>query len=317
MKRRSLLATPIFLYPLSGTAQQWPSRPIRLTVPFAAGGGADVLGRLLASRLEAVIPGAAVVVENRPGASGLIGAEAVARAPADGHHLLLGSVGAISILPATLPRMPIDPLTDLSPVALVAGGPAFFLAHPSLGVETLGELAAAIRAAPGRFVFASSGTGTSAHLVFAAWTRRHGLDVTLVPYSDNAQRMTDLLQGRAHIALDVIGPWLPRLASREITVLAVSTERRLSSLPSVPTVTEAGFPEATFSAWFGLFSPSGTPEVVLNRLESAVLSALADPVFRARIEGLGFTADPRPRQQTRAFLLAEAAAWRERAAAAR
>jgi tripartite-type tricarboxylate transporter receptor subunit TctC len=317
MKRRGVLATLLVFQSLSGMAQQWPSRPIRLTVPFAAGGGADVLGRLLASRLEAEIPGASVVVENRPGASGLIGAEAVARAPADGHNLLLGSVGAISILPATLPRMPIDPLTDLTPIALVAGGPAFFLAHPSLGVGTLGDLVAVLRAAPGRFVFASSGTGTSAHLVFAAWTRRHGLDVTLVPYGDNAQRMTDLLQGRAHIALDVIGPWLPRVASREITVLAVSTAHRLPGLPSVPTVAEAGFPEATFSSWFGLFAPSGTSEVVLDRVESAVLSALADPGFRTRIEGLGFTADPRPRQDTGAFLVAEAAAWRERAMAAR
>jgi tripartite-type tricarboxylate transporter receptor subunit TctC len=311
------MATILLLHPLSGIAQSWPVRPIRLTVPFAAGGGADVLGRLLASRLEAEIPGASIVVENRPGASGLIGAEAVARAPADGHTLLLGSVGAISILPATLPRMPIDPLTDLTPIALVAGGPAFFLAHPSLGVETLGELATALRAAPGRFVFASSGTGTSAHLVFAAWTRQRGLDVTLAPYSDNAQRMSDLLQGRAHVALDVIGPWLPRIASREITVLAVSTAHRSPALPSVPTVAEAGFPEATFTSWFGLFAPSGTPEGLLDRVESAILSGLADPVFRARIEGLGFSADPRPRQETRAFLLAEAVAWRERAVAAR
>jgi tripartite-type tricarboxylate transporter receptor subunit TctC len=313
MHRRALLATPALLA-LPARAQGWPARPIRLVVPFAAGGGADVMGRLLAERLEAAL-GATITVENRPGASGMIGAEAVARAAADGHVLLLGSVGAISILPAMMARLPIDPRTELAPAALVAGGPAFFLAHPSLGVATLGALAAAIRAAPGRFAFASSGVGTSAHLVFAAWARAERLDVTLVPYSDNAQRMADLLQGRAQLALDVIGPWLPRLAAREMAVLAVSTEARWAGLPEVPTVAEAGFADATFTSWFGVFAPAGTPEAVLSRIEAASLSVLGEPGFRARLDTLGFVADPRPRAATEAFLLREAEAWRARAQA--
>lgn len=265
----------------------WPSRPVRLVVPFPPGGATDIVARVVALKLSASL-GQQVVVENRPGAGGTIGADAVAKAASDGHTLLLSTSSTHSIGPAINPRMPYDAFRDFVPVAHVANAASVLLvgaAFPSGGAR---ELVAMVKAAPGRHNYGSSGIGTYPHLMgeLFKW-RAGGLYVVHIPYRGTGLVMPDLAAGQILFLMDSIVSAQPHIRDGRVRPLAVSGARRSASLPAVPTFTEIGIPGMEVSNWFGLLAPAGTPAEIVARLNREVDALLRAPDVVERLDKVG------------------------------
>jgi tripartite-type tricarboxylate transporter receptor subunit TctC len=259
----------------------FPSGPIRLIIPFSAGGAADFVGRVTAEALSAEL-GTPVVVENRVGASGVIGSEMVATAPADGYTLLQGSVGTHATARALISNLPYDPEADFAPISLLAFVPAMLVATKSLPVATPDELVAYARAHPGTVNFASAGLGTNAHLAGELLNVQAGIDMVHVPYRGFDQLVPDLVAGQSHIAFVSINAVLGQVLADTVTPLAVSLPERWPALPDVPTFAEAGLPDIEVSSWLILAAPAGTPAAVVSKLEAALVSVLAKEEVRQR-----------------------------------
>ena len=261
---------------IAADASAFPSRPIRIVVPFGAGSQMDIAARLVGGKLADAV-GQQVVIENHPGASGNVGSEIVAKAPADGHTLLMtGSL--ITLLPSTLGSVAVDPVASFAPITKLAEPPMVIVVHPSLNVNTLAELIALARKQPGKIAYATAGVGTVQHLTAWIISRDAGVELLHIPYANSGQALKDVQTGEVPVYFTFLGPIDGLLRNRQLKALAVASNRRILAWPDVPTVTELGFKEAAATPWNGVLAPAGTPPEIVNRLhrEFARIVELSD-----------------------------------------
>jgi tripartite-type tricarboxylate transporter receptor subunit TctC len=264
----------------------YPDHPIRWIVPFPAGGAMDNIARTLGEDMSKTL-GQAIVVENRPGAGGNIGAEMVARSPADGYTLIIVANG-MAVNPALYGKLSYDPVKDFAPVSLLAVVPNVLVANKAkTPVKTVAEVIASARAKPGKYTYASAGNGTSIHLAGELFTSMAHVDMLHIPYKGSGPAMTDLLGGQVDYMFDSITSAKPHIDSGKLTAIAVTTSKRSSALPNVPTVAEAGLPGYELSPWFAAFVPAKTPQPVIDALNKAMLVALKKPSVQQRLAGIG------------------------------
>jgi tripartite-type tricarboxylate transporter receptor subunit TctC len=296
--RRHLLAAATLL-PLLPTARAqaaWPSRPVRIVVPFAASGTTDILARALAPELQRAFAasGQPFVVDNKPGAGGNNGAAEVAKAAPDGHTLVMGTVGTHAINPGLYPRMPYDHVKDFVPVTLVAGVPNVLVLNPAraqaLGVDSVASFVKALKANPGRLNMASSGNGTSIHLAGELFKAMTGTFMVHLPYRGSGPALIDLMAGNVDVMFDNLPSAMPHIKSGRLKALAVTSAQRSGALPELPTVEEAGgaaLKGYEASSWFGLLAPAGTPKDVVDRVQQETAKALATPAMKERLLAQG------------------------------
>ncbi|BDG70851.1 Bug family tripartite tricarboxylate transporter substrate binding protein [Roseomonas fluvialis] len=307
LPRRALLASLALPAPALAQSAWSPDRPARLVVPFAPGGSQDVLGRLFAQAVQAAT-GQQLVVENRAGAGGILGGEAVARGPADGLSLLLATAGQTTIPKAIGRRMPYDPGTDLAPVMQLLDSPVALLAGPGVPASDAAGLMAFARAAPAPLPYASTGTGTNTHLIMEDLKARERLNVEHVPYRGAAAAFNDLLAGR--IALMFVSvPSVLGFQGGALRVVATTGDRRFPSLPDMPTLAEASVPGFTASIWTGLSLRAGTPPAAIAFWHEAFTRAIQDVSLRNRLEGLGATPAPTDPEAFGAMMRDDLARW--------
>ncbi|MBO9642270.1 MAG: tripartite tricarboxylate transporter substrate binding protein [Pseudacidovorax sp.] len=272
--------------PLAAAQTAYPTKPIRLVVPFAPGGSADVVGRLIAEELRAGL-GQPVVVDNRPGAGGNIAGDMVAKAPADGYTLLLAAAGPIAINPSLYGRMPYNPATDLAPVALLARDHQLMAVTPSVPARDVREFIAYAKANPGKVSFGSPGNGTPAHLGGELFNQMAGTQMVHVPYKGSAPAMNDLISGQITVMIDNMPALLPQVQAGRLRALGVASPARASGAPDIPTVAESGLPGFNVTAWKGLMAPAGTPKPIVAKLNEVAVAAVAKPEIRKRLVDLG------------------------------
>ena len=285
LRRRSVLSLPAAWLPATAFSESdWPTRPVRIVVPFATGGSTDISTRLLAPRIAQSL-GQQIVIENRSGAGGTLGADAVAKSPPDGSVFLMGTVST-QVLAVGLrgDRLPYDPERDFVAVAPTVMVPICITVHPSLGVTDLAGLIALIKAQPGKVAYGTGGAGGSAHIGAVAFLNAIGGTATHVPYRGSAPMLVDLLSGQVKLCFDTPALLAPHHDSGRLRCLAVATQARSPLLPGVPTTAEAGLPNYRAYSWFGLFAPAGTPATIVAKMNEAVRSAVLDPANRARLE---------------------------------
>jgi tripartite-type tricarboxylate transporter receptor subunit TctC len=270
----------------AAAAGSYPVRAVRLIAPFPPGGVADILARVLGQHLTASL-GQPVVIENRPGAGGTIGAELVAKAPGDGYNLLLGSVAMLSIAPSVYPALGYDPVADFVPVATLAQVPVVLVIGKAVPARSVRELIALARAQPDRLTFGSSGSGAIPHLAAALFMSMTGTRLVHVPYRGTVQALNDLIAGQIAMIFDNLPSSLPQIRAGSLIALGLATAERLPSLPDLPTIAEAGVPGFEVSGWFGVLAPAGTPAGAVARLRADIADALADTDFRARLASQG------------------------------
>jgi tripartite-type tricarboxylate transporter receptor subunit TctC len=285
----------------------WPARPIRLIMPFAAGGGTDITARLLAQRLTERL-GVSVVVENRVGGQGNIGALAVVRAAPDGYTLLYNT-SFIVTSPALTPNIGYDWRRDLTPVVGVASVPLILLVHPSVPARNLAEFAALVRAPGADFSYASAGIGNTTHLGAVRLLQELGGRGTHIPYSGGGPALTDLIRGVVQFYMDTTNTAIPFVRNGTVRALGIGALQRVASLPDVPTIAESIAPGFTAESWQGVMAPAGTPEAAIRHFSEAMLHTLADPAIVARLQQSSTTPMPMPTAEYRAFLEAEASKW--------
>jgi len=264
----------------------FPARPVRLVVPYPAGGPADVLARTIGTRLGEGL-GQTVIIDNRGGAGTAIGTKAVADAPADGYTILLGTVSSHAINPILNPRIGYNPVKDFAAIGPVAATPFLLVVHPSVQAQTVRELIALAKARPGTLASGSAGNGTSNHLAIELFKTQTGTDILHVPYKGSAPALADVLSGQIPMMFDLVTTSVPQVRSGTLRALAVTSRERLPALPTVPTMIEAGVPDFDVSAWFGLFAPAATPPAVIARLNVELEKALLLPDVRDRLASLG------------------------------
>jgi tripartite-type tricarboxylate transporter receptor subunit TctC len=274
-----VLATPAL-------AQSWPDRPIRVVVPYPPGGPADIMGRLAAQKLQDKL-GATVVVENRSGASGTVGAEGVRQAAPDGHTFL--AAPSVHVLGRHVLRsVPYDPVQDFTPVARYGEGPLLVLANPAVPGRTIAEALPAMRAKPQSYSFGLSAFGAANHLAVIEFNRLAGLDLLIVPYRGSAPALTDLVAGQVQLMIDPIIAALPHVREGRLKALAVTSPRRSPAAPEIPTAAESGMPGLEFFSWYGIWGPKGLPEPIAARVSAALAEAVREPAVVERMASLGF-----------------------------
>jgi tripartite-type tricarboxylate transporter receptor subunit TctC len=289
-------------------APAWPSKAIRLIIPFAPGGSSDAVGRIVASKLNERL-GQPVVVENRPGGGGSIGVDVVAKSAPDGYTLVVGSAGGLAVNAAVNPRLPYDPVKDLAPITMLVTSPFVVAVNPAFTqVNSLRELIAAIKAKPG-MPFASGGTGSGMHLAGELFKLLTKLDMTHVPYKGNGPALTDLVGGQVPMAFVDLGSMPPFIKSGRVKVLAVASSKRSSLAPDVPSADEAGLPGWDALGWFGLAAAAGTPGPIVQRLNTETVAILRAPDVRERIHATYNEPAPMSPEEFGAYIRAEIARW--------
>jgi len=310
MKRtlQRLLLASIVAVATSVSAQSYPTRPIRLVVPFPAGGTTDILAREAGERLSATL-GQPVVVDNRPGAGGNIGADLVAKSAADGYTLLMATVGTHAINPSLYSKMPYDHIKDFAPVVLVAGVPNVLEVTSSLPVNSVADLIKLAKEKPGQLNFASSGNGTSIHLSGELFKSMAGVDMTHVPYKGSAPALVDLVGGQVQLMFDNLPSSLPQIKAGKLRAIAVTSAQRAPALPNVPTIAESGLPGYEASSWFGIVAPAGTPPAVINRINAEINQWLRAPETAEKLLAQGAIAAGGSPEQFAAHIRAETDKW--------
>jgi Uncharacterized protein conserved in bacteria len=292
----------------SACAQDWPARPLQMIVPQSPGGGADILARDLAVRLQPRL-GQPVVVENRPGAGGVIGTDFVARAPADGYTLMMGAISTHGINPGLYKKLPYDAIKDFEPVALVATAPLLVVVNPKLPVNSVAELIAAAKAAPGKLTYGSAGNGNSTHLAGELFRSMAGVDILHVPFKGATPAEVGLMGGQVSIMFSSILTALPHSREGRMRALAVTSTKRSSVAPDLPTVDEEGLPGFDVNPWYGVFAPAGTPPEVVARLNREINDILAMSDMKERLAGLGAEPGAMSQQEFAAYVQAEVKKW--------
>jgi len=294
--------------PLASIAQTYPVKPVRLIVPFPAGGPADIFGRFLAQGMSTLL-GQSVVVENVSGVGGVLGVERAAKSPPDGYTLVLNSSSAVSIAPFSMAKMPYDPLKDLSLITTVVRVPEVLAINPSLPVNTLAELIAYAKANPGKVNFGSAGSGTITHLAGELLKVEAGVDLVHVPYKGAAPAVNDLLGGQVQMGVFDVPVLLPHIKSGKLKALAVTSAKRAPSLPEVATTGDGGYPKVLSDNWYGLVGPAGLPPAVVKRIHAAAITALnsAELVDQyAKVSGVPMPSSP---EEYAVFIAQEQKKW--------
>lgn len=292
--------------PAVALAQAYPSKPVRLVVPYSPGGGADNAARILATRLSATL-GQTVVIDNRPGGSGMIGAQAVAQAEPDGYTVLYDA-SAFAVNPA-LRKMAFDPARDLVPVSLAVTVPNIFVVPANAPYKTVQEFVDYARKNPGKLTYASYGAGSAAHLIGELLKARAGIDLLHVPYKGGAPALTDLMGGQVDSYFSNAASGMSYVKSGKLRALAVTSARRMAAMPDVPTLAESGFKDFEVLEWNGFFVPKGTPDEVVVRLAREVQAALKDPATRQKLQGLGLDPVGGTPEEFGKFVQAEMTRW--------
>lgn len=293
-------------------AQGWPgAKPLTWVVPFSAGGSTDIVARTLADKLQDSL-GQAVLVENRPGQAGGIGAAHVARAAPDGYTLLGGTISTHAINVSLYPRLAYDPVQDFEPVALLARLPNVLMVNARLGVHSVAELIALLKSDPGKRLFASSGAGTSAHLAGELLSGLIGVPLTHVPYKGTPAALTDVAAGLVPFMFDQLTAALPLVKAGKLKLLAVTTGRRIARAPELPTLIESGLAGFEMSSWQAVYAPRGTPPAIVSRLNAEIVKALAQPDVQAKLAGqLAMEIVASTPEELRAHTAREIARWAE------
>jgi tripartite-type tricarboxylate transporter receptor subunit TctC len=277
-----LIAAPLG----EAAAQRYPDKPVRMVVPYVAGGNLDVIGRLFAQGLGEEL-GQSFVVDNRPGANGNVGTDQVVRSAPDGYTIAMVSAGTMTINPALYRTMSFDPEKDLAPISLVASGPMVLEVNPALPVHNVGELVAYAKANPGKLNFGSGGNGTLSHLSTEMLRARTGIDIVHVPYKGTALALNDLLGGQIQVMFDTLSTSVPHIEDGKLRALAVTSVKRSTTLASLPTIAEAGVKDYSADAWSGLVAPAGTPRELISRLHAAAAKVAAREQIRKTLATLG------------------------------
>ncbi|MFS8038601.1 Bug family tripartite tricarboxylate transporter substrate binding protein [Xanthobacter sp. AM11] len=288
--------------------QTFPDRPIRLVVPFAAGGSTDIVARIIAAKMSEILK-QQVIVENRAGAGGNAGAAAVARAAPDGYTVLMGTVATHAINPALYTKMPYDPVKDFAPVSLLVNVPNVIVVHPSLNVKSVAELIALLKANPDKYDYASSGIGTPLHLSGALFESMAGVKMQHVPYKGAGPALLDVVAGQVKIMFDNLPSSIGQIRKGGVIGLAVTTKERSPAAPDMPTVSESGLPGYETYSWNAIFAPAGTPQAYIDILAKAGAQAVADPAVKARLADLSAVAVGSTPAELAAHVKAELAKW--------
>ncbi len=311
MLRRMVIAATCavgFITPL--LAQTYPSRPVTIVVPNAAGGGTDTIARVIADQLSRQM-NSSFVVENRTGAGMVVGTVAVAKAPPDGHMLLVGLNGNMTVNPSLYAKLPYDPVTEFVPVAMLATYPFMVVVNNDLPVTSIKELIAYLKSKPGQIDYASAGNGTGQHLAPELFKMMTGTDMGHIAYRGAQPAYQDVISGRVPVFFDNMSTAMSLAKGGKVRALAVTSNHRSPLMPELPTIAEAGVPGYEYHTWFGLWAPKGTPQQVVDKLNAEVVKALADPLVRQRIaDGAGEPATM-PLKDIEPFMKAEIAKWAE------
>ncbi len=301
-----------FLFPAhyasSSLAQDYPTRPIRFVVPFPASGGGDIIIRALSQRLSERL-GQAVVVDNRSGAGGNLGTEIVARAAADGYTLVMANVSPMAINTSIYTKLPYNPLTDFTPISLVASFPNILVVHPSLPATSVKELIAFARARPGQLTYASSGAGSTTHLSAAFFKSQAKLELTHVPYKGGGQVLIDLIAGHVSMYFSSVPGALPHVRAKRLRGLGVTSLTRSSAAPETPTLAESGFPGFEAATWIGAAAPAGLARPIVNRLNSEIVDIMRTPDMRERLVSQGAEPQTTTPEQFATYIKSEITKW--------
>jgi tripartite-type tricarboxylate transporter receptor subunit TctC len=289
-------------------AQGYPTKPIRIIVPFAPGGNVDITARLVAPGLQEAL-GQAVVVENKPGAGGTIGADQVAKSTPDGYTLLMGSNSTFSVAPSLYPRNPYNPLKDFAPVASIASAPFVLVVNPNAPARTARDLVAQAKSAPGKLTMSSAGTGSSNHLVGELFQEISGARFTHVPYKGSGQALTDLMGGQVDLHFDQVTSAASHIQGGKLRALMATSPQRVSMLPDVPTAAEAGYASFEATNVTGLIAPAGTPREVIDKLNAATLKVIAQAAVREKFAGIGATVTGGTPEDFAAYIRNDLSKW--------
>jgi tripartite-type tricarboxylate transporter receptor subunit TctC len=310
--RRTALATLAAISALAfagaAFAQAWPAKPIKIIVPYPPGGTSDILARSVGQKMSEQY-GQPVVVENKPGATGNIGADFVAKSPPDGYTLLLADIGSLAIAPSVVATLPFDPVKDFAPVVMVAYSPHLLVVHPSVPAKDAKELIALAKAKPDSMNFAVSGIGGANHLAGIDFAQRAGIKWTYIPYKGGSQALTDMVGGQAQVMFNGMLATYPFVKDGKLKVLAISSAKRFSAAPDIPTVAEATFPGFETGSWQGIVAPAGTPPEVVRKLHADVMAILSTPEMKDRLDKAGAEVRAMSPQQFGSFIGAEKARW--------
>ena len=309
-KRRGGLAALLLaaLIATAAHAQTYPSRPIRLVVPFPPGGSTDILARALAQKLSEGLA-QAVVIDNRPGAGGSIGSEAAAKAAPDGHTLMMGHLGTLAVNPAIYKNLPYDPVKSFAPVSMMAIVPSVLVVNPQVPAASAAELIAYARANPGKLAYGSAGAGSTSHLTTEYFKLATGTDILHVPYKGIGPMLTDLISGQLSMGINGAPAVMSHVNSGRLRALAVTGIARLPSLPQIPTLDESGVKGFDASGWYGIVVPAGTPREIVMKLNAEIRRIMQTPDLRARLDNEGAIPAAGSPEEFSAFIVSEIARW--------
>jgi tripartite-type tricarboxylate transporter receptor subunit TctC len=305
---RFAAAAVLAVFSVCAAAQAYPSKPVRMVVGFPPGGGTDVVARVISAKLQEWY-GQPVLVENRPGATGTIGADAVAKSAPDGYTLIMGHVNSHGIAPNLFPKLPYDAIKDFAAVSYVGYVPNVLAIHPSVQAKSVKELVDLAKANPGKMNYASSGNGSTQHLAGEMFKQLTGTSIVHVPYKGSGDAIKDLLAGTVNMNFDTMPPVLPHIQAGKLRGLAISTPKRLPQLPDVPTFEEAGIRGFDVTNWYGVMAPGGTPREIVQKLNADINKAMQVPEVRARLEAVGTQLNEQSAAQFESFMKAEVAKY--------
>jgi tripartite-type tricarboxylate transporter receptor subunit TctC len=294
----------------SAGAERYPERPVRLIVPWPPGGGVDILARTLSPKLTESL-GQSVVVDNRAGASGMLGTGLAARSPADGYTLLLAAAGPNAILPSLVASLPYDSFKDFAEVTLIANTLYVLVVHPAMQVNSVRDLVAFAKSRPGQLTIGSAGSGTPAHLAGELFKAATGISIVHVSYKGAAAPVTEVMGGQISMTIETISPLLPHIRGGKLKALGVTSGKRTAQLPDVPTIAESGYPDVEVINWYGLLAPAGTPHGAIARLNRELTRILQQPEVRDRMLGYGLEVLGSPSAEFSAFRKTDFAHWKK------
>jgi tripartite-type tricarboxylate transporter receptor subunit TctC len=311
ISKRTLLlgAAALCALPALQAQTAWPTKPIRLVVPFTPGGSSDILARAVGQKLSEAW-GQPVVIDNVPGAGGSLGADRVAKAAPDGYTLLMGHIGTLAVNPSIYPKLPYDPVKSFTPVAWVASVPNVLVVHPSVPAKTVQELVALAKSKPGQLNYGSGGNGSAAHLATEYFKMQSQTFMVHVPYRGTAPAVTDLVGGQIQILFTGGPALIPFVKSGQMRALAVSSSKRLDALPDVPTVAESGYKGFEADQWYGIVAPAGTSHEIVLKLNAQINQALGSNELRTRLQSEGAIAMPTTPEAFGALIVREIARWK-------
>jgi tripartite-type tricarboxylate transporter receptor subunit TctC len=311
LTQAALLTLSLVLCPALAFGQAgYPNRPVKMIVPFAPGGASDFVARIISPKLGEAL-GQSIVIENKPGASGNIGMEAAAKAPADGYTIYLGNIGTIAINPAVFHDLSVNPQKDFIPVTIVADVPSILIANPSVPANSVPELVALAKAKPGELNFASPGSSTLNRLEMEQFMKLAGVKIVHIPYKGGAgPAVTGMLGGETQVMFVTLSSAMSFIQAGRIKALGISTTKRIEALPQVPTMTEAGYPDLVSSSWQGVFVPAGTPRPIVEKLHAALRATMDSPDVKQRFAGGGVNVvSSKTPEDFASYVAAETARW--------